>query len=380
MFKKLILSALGLLLLLTVLWAVKFAPGFGQFSVMAAVGASMVPPPEVVTATPARSEVWETTLTATGSVVTVQGVTLGAEMAGKVARIEFESGATVKAGDLLVQLDTSTEEAQLRAAEASAALAKANLDRSTDLFEKQAISKSDIDLTDAQYKQAVAQADNIRTVIAKKTIRAPFAGRLGIRQVNLGQILHEGDPIVSLQTLDPIYVNFSLPQQQLAAVAPDAVVRVSTDAAPGQSFPGKITAINPDLDPVTRSVRIQATLANTGEKLHPGMFANVEVVLPQRENVLVIPATSVLYAPYGDSVFVVEEGKNAQNGQAGKILRQQFIRLGGSRGDFVTIVSGLKPDETVVTSGVFKLRPGMAVTIDNKLAPDAQLAPKPDNT
>ncbi len=380
MFKKLVLSTLGLLILLAGLWSVKFAPRFGQFSVMAAVGASMVPPPEVVTAAPARSEVWETTLTATGSIVTVQGVTLGAEMAGKVGKIEFESGAFVKAGELLVQLDTSTEEAQLRAAEASAALAKANLNRSTDLFEKQAVSKSDIDLVDAQYKQAVAQADNIRAVIAKKTIRAPFAGRLGIRLVNLGQILHEGDPIASLQTLDPIYVNFSLPQQQLAAVAADSVVRVTTDAAPGQSFAGKITAINPDLDAVTRSVRIQATLPNPAEKLHPGMFANVEVVLPQRENVLVIPATCVLYAPYGDSVFVIDEKKNEHSGQMEKILRQQFIRIGGSRGDFVTIASGLKPDETVVTSGVFKLRPGMAVMVDNKLAPNAQLSPKPDNT
>jgi membrane fusion protein (multidrug efflux system) len=380
MLKKLILTVVGLVVLVGILASIKFAPGFGQFSVMGAVSASMVMPPEVVTATPARSEMWETTLTATGSIVTVQGVTLGAEMAGKVAKIEFESGANVNAGNLLVQLDTSTEEAELRAAEASAALAKANLNRSSDLFEKQAISKSDIDLTDAQYKQAVAQADNIRTVIAKKTIRAPFSGRLGIRQVNLGQILHEGDPIVSLQTLDPIYVNFSLPQQQLAAVASEAVVRITTDAAPGQSFPGKITAVNPDLDPVTRSVRIQATLPNTAEKLHPGMFANVEVVLPQRDNVLVIPATSVLYAPYGDSVFVVDEKKNDKTGQLEKVLRQQFIRISGSRGDFVTISSGLKADETVVTSGVFKLRPGMAVTVDNKLAPNAQLAPTPDNT
>ncbi len=380
MAKKLILTTVGLLILVGVLASVKFAPGVGQFAAMAAQGAAMVMPPQVVTAAAAKSDVWENTLSATGSIVTVQGVTVSAEVAGKVAKINFESGAPVNTGDLLVQLDTSTEEAQLRSAEASAVLAKANLDRSNDLFEKQAISKSDLDLTDAQYKQAVAQADNIRAVIAKKTIRAPFAGRLGIRQINLGQILKEGDPVTSLQTLDPIYVNFSLPQQQLSSVSAGSVVRVITDAASGPAVEGKVNAVNPDLDPVTRSVRIQATLPNANEKLRPGMFATVEIVLPTKENVLVIPATAVLYAPYGDSVFVIDEKKSERTGQPEKVLRQQFIRIGSSRGDFVTIVSGLKPDESVVSSGVFKLRPGMAVMVDNKLAPDAQLSPKPDNT
>jgi len=380
MIKKLILTIAGLSILVGILASIKFAPGFGQFSVMGASTASQMMPPEVVTAAPARATVWENTIASTGSVVTVQGVTLGAEMAGKVAKITFESGATVAAGELLVQLDTGTEEAQLRAAEASTALAKANLNRSTELLEQKAVSKSDFDLVDAQYKQAVAQADNIRAVIAKKTIRAPFAGRLGIRLVNLGQILHEGDPIVSLQTLDPIYVNFSLPQQQLGAVTLDSVVRVTTDAANGESFTGKVTALNPDVDPVTRSVRVQATLPNPGEKLRPGMFATVELVLPTSEQVLIIPATAVLYAPYGDSVFVIDEKKDEKTGQTGKVLRQQFIRIGASRGDFVTIVSGLKEGESVATSGVFKLRSGMAATVDNTLAPNAQLAPKPDNS
>jgi len=380
MLKKLLLTVGGLILLIGILASVKFAPGFGQFSAMAAQGAQMVMPPEVVTSAPARAEVWENTLTATGSLVTVQGVIVASEVAGKVVKIAFESGATVNAGDLLVQLDTSTEEAQLRAAVASTALAKANLDRSTELLAQKAIAKSDFDLVDAQYKQAMAQADNFRAIIAKKTIRAPFSGRLGIRQVNLGQILHEGDSFTTLQTLDPIYVNFSLPQQQLSSVAPGSVVRVKTDAAPDQVFEGRVNAVNPDVDPTTRSVRIQATLPNPAEKLHPGMFATIEVVLPTRENVLIIPATAVLYAPYGDSVFVIDEKKNEKNGQLEKILRQQFIRIGGTRGDFVTISSGLKADEAIVTSGVFKLRPGMSVTIDNKLAPDAQLAPTPDNT
>ncbi len=374
MLKKLILTIFGLLALLAGLAAVKFAPGFGQFAVMGAMMSKMVPPPEVVTSAPVKAESWENLLTATGSMVTVQGVTVASEMAGKVVAINFESGAVVKQGDLLVQLDTTNEEAQLRSAEANTAWSKVNLDRSTDLLQKTAISKSEYDLVDAQYKQAAAQADAIRAVIAKKTIRAPFAGRLGIRQVNLGQILKEGDPIASLQTLDPIYVNFSLPQQRLGSITAGSTVRVSTDAAPGKFFEGKINAFNPDVDPVTRSVRVQATLPNSDEKLHPGMFASVEVVLPEKQEVLVIPATAVLYAPYGDSVFVIEQ-KNNQS-----VLRQQLIRVGSARGDFVTVVDGLKAGETVVTSGVFKLRPGEAVVVDNQLAPKAELNPKPDNT
>lgn len=377
MLKKLILTSVGLLVLVGFLASVKFAPGFGQFSVMGAVGANMVMPPEVVTAAAVKADTWENLLSSTGSMVTVQGVTVSAEMAGKVVSINFESGARVEAGALLVQLDTTNEEAQLRSAEATVALANVNLDRSTDLLEKKAVSKSDFDLVNAQSKQASAQSDAIRAVIAKKTIRAPFAGRLGIRLVNLGQILKEGDAIATLQTLDPIYVNFSMTQQRLASIAVGSVVRISTDAAPGQAFSGKITAVNPDVDQFTRSVRVQATLLNPDEKLRPGMFANVDVVLPQKSEVLIIPITSILYAPYGDSVFVVDEKKD---GKGEKVLRQQFVRLGAARGDFVTIESGLKAGETVVTSGVFKLRPGMGVVVDNKLAPDAQLAPKPDNT
>lgn len=380
MLKKLILTIGGLCVLVGILASIKFAPGFGQFAVMGAAGSHMVMPPEVVTAAPVTAEEWETTLQSTGSIVTVQGVTVGAELAGKVVRIAFDPGATVQAGDLLVQLDSSAEEAQLRAAEASAALAKLNLDRASELILGKAISKSDYDLVEAQYKQAAAQADNIRAVINKKSIKAPFAGRLGIRLVNLGQILHEGDPIVTLQTLDPIFANFSLPQQQLSYLTSGSKVRVTTDAARGVPFEGTVTTINPEVDPATRAVRIQAKLANPGEKLRPGMFATVEVVLPATENVLVIPATAVLYAPYGDSVFVIDEKKNEHTGKMEKILRQQFIRLGTTRGDFVTVAAGLKAGESVVTSGVFKLRAGMDVMVDNKLAPDAQLAPKPDNT
>lgn len=373
MFKKYALTTIGTIAVVGFLVGTKIL----QFKAMGAASAGQVMPAEVVTAAPAKQEQWENTLPATGTLTAVQGVTVGAEVGGKVVKIAFESGQRVKTGDLLVQLDTSTEEAQLQAAEASAALARANLQRAKELRASNTNSPAELDAADAQAKQAQATAEGLRATIAKKSIRAPFDGELGIRLINLGQIIKDGDAITTLQTLDPIYVNFSLPQQNVADVHDGGVVRITTDAAPGESFEGKINASNPDIDPVTRNVRVQATLENKENKLRPGMFASVSVVLPQKSNVLAIPATAVLYAPYGDSVFVVETKKDDKTGQVQQVLRQQFIRLSGARGDFVSVVDGLKPDEQVVTSGVFKLRPGMVVTIDNTLAPPAQLNPKP---
>ncbi len=379
MFKKIIVyvaTVFGLLVVIVALGGTKAL----QFSAMGAAGAAFVPPPESVTATAASEESWDNILTATGSVAPVQGVTVAAEMAGKVVSINFESGTTVAAGDLLVQLDVTNEQAQLRSAEAAADLAKLSLARARELREKGTNASSDLDLADAQAKQAAAAADSLRAIIAKKTVRAPFAGRLGLRLINLGQILREGESIVTLQTLDPVYTNFSLPQQFLSVLSVGAGVRLSTDAAPGEIFSGKITAIAAEIDPVTRNVRVQATFANPAEKLRSGMFGTVTVMLPPTGKSLVIPSTAVLYAPYGDSVFVISEAKNPKSGKMEKTIRQQFIRLGSARGDFVTVVSGLKPGEEVVTTGVFKLHPGMSVVVDNSLAPKAQLAPKPDNT
>jgi membrane fusion protein (multidrug efflux system) len=239
------------------------------------------------------------------------------------------------------------------------------------------ISQSDFDNTDARFKEAVAQADNIRAIIAKKTIRAPFAGRLGIRQVNLGQILNEGDEIVSLQFLDPIYVNFLLPQQQLSQVHQGLTVRITTNVLPGHMVSGKITAINPQVDAATRNIQIQATVENPEELLRPGMYVDVSVVLPERIKVLTIPVTSVLYAPYGDSVFVVEKKKNDTKEPSGLVLNQKFVRLGIKRGDYISVVSGLKQGDTVVTTGVFKLRNGQTVVIDNTLSPEFKKMPKP---
>ena len=335
-------------------------------------------PPEVVTSIQAQPQTWESLITAVGSLEAVQGVTITAELTGKVVAIPFEPGTQIKAGDLLVQQDVAFETAQLRSAEAGAALAKITLERSKKMLETKVVAESNYDNAEAQLKQAQAQADTIRATIAKKTIRAPFSGRLGIRMVNIGQIIKEGEAIVSLQALDPIFVNFLVPQQQLSQMRVGHTVRLTSDGLPkDQVVSGTITAINPDVDASSRNIRVQATVANQNERLRPGMFANVAVVLPEKSPVLTIPATAVLYAPYSDSVFIIEEAKAEEGGAAGKVVRQQFVRLGEKRGDFVAVTSGLAPEQTVVSTGVFKLRNGQAVVIDNTLAPEFKLAPQP---
>jgi membrane fusion protein (multidrug efflux system) len=373
--KRIIITLVGLVVVIGILGGIKGL----QIDRMIAQGSQIVPPPEPVTTAVARTEAWESVLTSVGSLAAVQGVTVTAELAGKIVNIAFKPGTLARAGDLLVQQDTSSEEAQLRATEATVALAKLNLERLGKLLSERTISQSQFDNADAQFKQAVAQSDNIRATIAKKTIRASFAGRLGIRLVNVGQMLNPGDAIVSLQSLDPIFVDFLLPQQHLAQVQTGLPVRVVTDALLGEVVDGKITAINPQVDSATRNIRIQATIPNAEERLRPGMFVNVAVVLPAKTKVLCIPATAVLYAPYSDSVFVVEEKTDEKSGKTGRAVRQQFAQLGEKRGDFVAIVSGLKEGDTVVSTGVFKLRNGQSVIEDNTLAPEFKIAPKPDD-
>ncbi|OGQ86206.1 MAG: efflux transporter periplasmic adaptor subunit [Deltaproteobacteria bacterium RIFOXYD12_FULL_56_24] len=374
--KRLLLSLLGLLLVVGILAGIK---GLQIFK-MVKSGKSFTPPPETVTTAQPHPESWEATLPAVGSLEAVQGVTVAAELPGKVTRLAFTPGTWIKAGSLLLQQDTSSEKAQLQAAEAEAALAKANFERLRLLIETNAVSKAAYDDGEAKFKQAMAQADTIRAAIAKKTILAPFSGRLGIRLVNLGQSLKEGEPIVSLQAMDPMFINFMLPQQELARVKPGLPVRITSDALPGRTVAGKITAINPQADSATRNVRVQATAANKDERLRPGMFATVAVVLPGKTQVLAIPATAVLPAPYGDSVFVVEERQEEKSGKTGLVVRQQFVRLGESRGDFVAVLSGLEDGATVVSTGVFKLRNGQQVVIDNALNPKFSLNPTPDNS
>ncbi len=369
--KRILLAILGMAILIGVLSAIKVL----QIRAMIAQGKNFVPPPETVTTAVAKTESWETALTAVGTLTAVQGVTVAAELAGKVVDIAFEPGAKVTKGDLLIRQDTSSEEAQLPGAVAQVNLTKTILERDEKMLTEQ-ISQSDYDTAFANHKQAIAQADNIRATIGKKTVRAPFSGRLGIRQVNLGQILREGDPIVTLQSLDPIYVNFTLPQQQIAQLRPGLPVRVTCDALPNLEINGRITTVNPLVDSETRNVQVQATVANTAEKLRPGMFVNAAVGLPVRQKVLAIPATAVLYAPYGDSVFVVDDDKKVKGG---KVLRQQFVRLGERRGDFVAVTHGLKEGESIVSTGVFKLRNGQAVVVDNRLAPQFLKSPRPEN-
>jgi len=370
--KRILIVLLGLVVLIAVLSAIKVL----QIRAMIDHGKKFVPPPETVTTAASRAESWEMALTAVGTLTAVQGVTVGAELPGKVVHIAFEPGAKVNKGDLLIRQDTSSEEAQLPGAVAQANLTQTVLARDNEMLSKQIISQADYDAAVANQEQATAQVNNIRATIGKKTIRAPFSGRLGIRQVNLGQILREGDPIVTLQSLDPIFVNFTLPQQQLPRLRTGLPVQVTCDAVPGLAINGRITAVNPLVDAETRNIQLQATVANRSENLRPGMFVNTAVGLPVRQKVLAIPATAVLYAPYGDSVFVVAEDKA---GKGGKTLRQQFVRLGEKRGDFVAVTEGLKEGENIVSTGVFKLRNGQAVVVDNRLAPAFQKSPKPEN-
>lgn len=369
--KRILFAFLGVLIVVAVLAGIKAL----QIRSMIDSGKKFVPPSETVTTAAVTGESWGTSLKSVGSLTAVQGVNVSAEAPGKVIKILFEPGTAVKKGDLLLQQDISSEEAQLPGAQAQLTLVESELKRAQRMLADGITTQSDLDKAVAASMQARAQVDSIRAAIAKKTVRAPFAGRLGIRQINLGQMLREGDQIVTLQTLDPIFVDFSIPQQQLSQLRVGFPVRLSGDALGSDAISGKITAINPLVDAETRNVKVQATVSNKSERLRPGMFVNASVGLPVRQQVIVIPSTAVLYAPYSDSAFVVEPAKDGK----GQVLRQQFVRLGEKRGDFVAVATGLKAGETVVSTGVFKLRNGQAVVVDNTLAPQFQQAPKPEN-
>jgi len=375
MTKRILLTILALILIGGSLAGIKVL----QIRHMIAMGSKMVPPPETISTASVQLQSWESVLTAVASLDAVQGVTVAAEQPGKVVKISFNPGDFVEKGTLLAQLDTSAEEAQLRAMESSRNLARTNLSRLAGLADKGFISRAEYDNGEASFKQTDAQTENIHAIIDKKNIRAPFAGRLGVRQINLGQILKEGQEIVSLQTLDPIFVNFMLPQQELGKLSTGMVVRISGDGISGKQLTARITTINPKVDPITRNIQIQATVANKDELLRPGMFVNASVLLPEQDKVFTIPGTAVLYAPYSDSVFVVEAKKDEKSGKDILALRQQFVRLGEKRGDFVAVLSGLKEGETIASTGVFKLRNGQTVVIDNSQTPAFQLQPKPEN-
>lgn len=375
MTKRILVTILILLLVIAALAGTKFL----QVRKMIEQGAEFRPPPATVTSTAVLSADWEDLLPAVGSLKAVQGMIVAAELPGRVTRIHFQSGAMVRKGALLLEQDSSSERALLPGAVAASDLAKINLQRADKLLAEKVVSQAEYDNAVTKLRQAIAEADDIQATIAKKTIRAPFSGRLGIRQVDLGQQLPSGQEIVSLQTLDPIYLNFALPQQYLAKLRTGLTVRVTSDAFPSTMIEGRLTTISPEVDSDTRNIRLQATLNNTDGMLLPGMFVEAKVVLPTQQPTLVIPATAVLYAPYSDSVFVIEDQRDETEGEAGLVLRQQFIRLGEKRGDFVAVQSGLKPGQKLVSSGVFKLRNGQQVIIDNTLAPKFDIAPTPEN-
>ena len=341
--------------------------------------AAAKPPPVTVAAINATETTWQRQLHAPGNLTAAQGVTVSNELAGSVAKIDFESGQHVQQGDLLVQLDVSTDEAQLRGFEAQADLGKISLQRARELHATNANPQSDLDSAEAQYKQAVANVDNQRAVIAKKTIRAPFTGRVGIRQINLGQYLASGSEIVTLQAFDPIYVNFYLPEQDITDLRTGQAIRIAVEAYPGTTFTGEISAVNAKVDDATHNVQVQATLRNADERLVPGMFATADVVLPRQDKFVTVPETAIVYNPYGNAVYVIE--KPAGTGGADPLIaRQRFVQLGETRGDQVAVVKGVQVGDEIVTAGQLKLRNGSPVRIDNTVQLSSNPAPQPPNT
>jgi membrane fusion protein (multidrug efflux system) len=370
-----------MIVMLTV--AIVFVGGLGfvkfkQIQTAIAQGAAFQPPPEAVTTIVAAQETWPATLNAIGTMAAVQGVTVSADLSGTVDRIAFDSGRAVSEGEVLVQLDTRQERAQLAAVEAERELARLTFNRMQGLLNERVISQAEFDRATAEQKQTEARVGEIRAAIDRKTIRAPFAGILGIRQVNLGQYLGGGDAIVSLQSLNPIYANFGVPQQEAGQVRIGRTVRILADGLAGKEFTGRVTAIDSSVDEATRNVQVQATLSNPEGKLRPGMFVQTELTLGAGRSVVALPASAISYAPYGDSVFVVTDMKNP-DGQAYRGVRQQFVKLGGSRGDQVALVSGVKAGDEIVTSGVFKLRNGASVQVNNAIQPANNPAPRPED-
>ena len=369
-------------MLLMLVVAVAMIAGLGYFKlrqVQAAIkGASFTPPPEAITTVIAKQATWPSTLDVVGTVAAVHGVTVSADLPGTVDKIHFESGQFVQQGQILVELDTRQERAQLASMEAQQELAKVQYARSQKLVTEGVISRVDYDKAIADQKQSEANTAEIKAAIDRKTIRAPFSGVLGIRQANLGQYLAAGSPIVSLQSLNPIYVNFSVPQQDMPQVKIGETVRVTADDLAGMTFTGRVNALDSVVDQATRNVQIQATLANPQGKLRAGMFTNVQVGVGASSTVFPLPASAISYAPFGDSVYIVSDMKGPE-GQTYRGVRQQFVKVQGSRGDQVGVISGLHPGDEVVTSGVFKLRNGAAVAVNNKVQPGNNPAPKPED-
>jgi membrane fusion protein (multidrug efflux system) len=375
MAKRMILMLALVAVVLGGLGAVKFQ----QIQVATAQAAAFQPPPEAVTTIVAASEEWPDTLPVIGTTAAVQGVDVSADLPGLVARIGFESGRAVRQGDVLVELDTRQEQAQLAAAEAQRELARLNFERMQALVVDGAISKADFDQAAAEQKSTDARVGEIRASIARKTIRAPFSGILGIRKVNLGQYLSGGDPVVQLQALHPIYVNVGVPQQETARVKVGGTVRIAADELSGITFSGRITAVDSVVDPATRNVQVQATVPNPEGRLKPGMFVQTTLATGAGRAIVALPASAIAYAPFGDSVFILADIKGP-DGKTYRGVKQQFVKIGQTRGDRVAVLTGVAAGDEVVTSGVFKLRNGAAVQVNNRVQPANSLAPAPSDS
>lgn len=375
MSKRMIIMLAAIALFIVAIGSMKF------FQIKAAIaqGASWQPPPEAVTTIVTAQDKWPATLSVIGTVAAVHGVTVSADLPGIVENISFDSGKRVEAGDVLVRLDTRQERAQLVAAESQRDLSKLNFDRAQQLLQRGVVAQAEYDRMAAETKQAEARVGEIRATIDRKQIRAPFSGTLGIRQINLGQYLEGGSAVVPLQSMDPVYVNFDVPQQDVASLRLGDEVRVSQDSIAAVVPAGRVTAINSVVDEATRNVQIQAVFRNTRAALRPGMFVEVEARLGTNAAVVALPATAVSYAPYGNSVYVVKDMKG-KDGKSYRGVEQRFVKLGSGRGDQVAVVSGLTAGEEVVTSGVFKLRNGASVLINNKIQPSNSSTPKPEDS
>jgi membrane fusion protein (multidrug efflux system) len=334
-------------------------------------------PPTIVTTIKADSLPWQPQFKAVGSLRAVRGVDVSSEISGLVRTLHFKSGDEIKAGQLLVQLNADSDVALLRSLEAAAELASTVYERDKKQFEVQAISKATLDADAADLKGRQAQVAQQAAVVEKKTIRAPFAGRLGISTVNPGQYMNPGDKIVTLQLLDSIYVDFYLPQQELSQLAIGRKTLITTDTYPGRTFTGRITAINPKVDTDTRNVQVEAMVANPKHHLLPGMYATVEVIAGGVQHYITLPQTAVTYNPYGDTVYIVEESGKGQDGKPLLIAKQTFVTVGRTRGDQVAILKGIKEGSIVVSSGQLKLKNGSPVIIDNKVQPTNEAEPKP---
>jgi membrane fusion protein (multidrug efflux system) len=370
-----------ILLTLAVMAALLSGLGFIKFrQIQTAIkAASFQPPPTAVTTVVAQKAEWPGTMQVIGTVEAVQGVVVSADLPGTVAKIDFDSGKPVQAGDILVEMDTREERSELAALEAQRDLARLNYSRTEQLFKEGVLSRMQYDQDTAEQRQSDAKVAETRATIARKTIRAPFSGVLGIRKINLGQYLSAGSAIVSLQSMNPVYVNFGVPQQLAGHIRIGRSLSISTDELPGQTFSGRVTAIDSVVDESTRNIQVQATVSNPRKKLRPGTFAQVEAVVGATRSVITVPASAINYAPYGDSVYIVTDMKD-QEGASYRGVRQQFVKVEGGRGDQVAITSGLNSGDEVVSSGVFKLRNGAPVQVNNKVQPGNSPAPKPEDS